>query len=143
MNSLSKILLLLFSPFLFQCSDPDDQPPQDCKDVLCTDQYVSLSVSVVDKNNSPIPLDSYTVFSFEKNKFITPEYTQEHFNLMVTYNSYTIFTDRFAQEYQNRTTQIRFAGQVKGKEVAASNFTVGANCCHVSLISGDTTIILN
>lgn len=141
MNSLSKFILIPLLPLLLQCSDADDKLRQNCNDAFCTEEFVSLSVSIFDNDDNPVPLDSYTVFSFEKDKFITPRYTQDQLDLMVAYNAYTIFSDLFVREYQNRTTRIRFAGQINGNEVVASDFTVGADCCHVSLISGNAKIV--
>ena len=141
MNNLSKFILFPLLPLLLQCSDADDKLRHDCKDAFCTEEFVSLSVYIFDKDNNPVPLDSYTVFSFENDKFITPVYTQDQLDLMVAYNAYTIFSDLYVREYENQTTRIRFAGQINGKEVVASNFIVGADCCHVSLISGDTKIV--
>ncbi len=56
---------------------------------------------------------------------------------------YPLYGDRFTQVHQNKVIEIVFKGFIGGNEVVSAQFTVGADCCHTEVISGDLEISIN
>jgi hypothetical protein len=55
---------------------------------------------------------------------------------------YVIFNDSYREAFQNISTDLKFIGVKDSKEVVSADFIVGADCCHVKLISGNRNIIV-
>jgi len=117
----------------------DSNSTNDCNDVACTLQFAYLTVKVVDSQSKPVTLDSYEVILVEDGTDITPS-DEDFFDEEGTY---IVFSDNFANDYKNKNTVIRFNGFIDSEEVVSSEITVGADCCHVKMISESNVIVLD
>lgn len=116
----------------------DSKGDSDCTDVACTEIFSYLTVKVVDSESRPVTLDSYKVILTDEGTDITPDNSDSDF--FGEKGTYIVFSDKYADEYQNKTTVIQFIGLIDSEEVVWSEFTVGADCCHVKMITENTTI---
>jgi hypothetical protein len=97
-------------------------------------------VTITDSDDQPVALDDYMVTEVATGKDITIEPTDYQWEQFRENGSYPLFSDRYSQEYQNQEVEIRFIGYVDGEEVVRADYTVGADCCHILLVEGDTSI---
>lgn len=134
-----KQLLTLFT-FLFlitSCQDNEDANSETCsEEVFCTLEFRSIVVTIKDKDEQPVQLDSYKVIRLDENKEIAvdPNYGNSHTG------TYVIATD--GTFTVNETIELQFIGFVNNQEVVRENYTVNEGCCHISLVSGDVDIKL-
>ena len=62
------------------------------------------------------------------------------FELMKQNGIYPLFGDENREEFENNELEIIFKGFVDNQEIVNSNYNVGADCCHVFLIDGNTDL---
>lgn len=140
-----KYLLMAFS-FLFlpHCSD-DDRMRQDidCEKVACTEQFVTISIQVQDDDGVKIPLDEFKVTDKDTGADLSGNYSMEELEIFRQNGSYPIYNDNFVNEHRNENRSIVFRGFIKGEMVVEGIYVVHADCCHVSLFSGDEVLIIN
>lgn len=113
----------------------------DCADAFCTENFLTITVSIIDTNANPISLDSYEVIIIESGVDITRIVNEFEFEIMKQNGTYPLFGDEYQQRYANAEVQINFKGFINNQVIANEDFTVGADCCHVNLISGNTNIV--
>jgi len=115
----------------------------DCSDVACTLDFRSFDVTLTDVDNNPVALDKFTVTDITNNEDLTNELNDDQFQEARQMGIYPLYGDRFTQLHQNKVIEIVFKGFNNGNEVVSAQFTVGADCCHTEIISGNLEIILN
>ncbi|MEO0570740.1 MAG: hypothetical protein AAF039_03475 [Bacteroidota bacterium] len=144
---LSKLLMAAITlplPFLLlACGSDDDSNSGGCENVACTLIYISLSVTIVDGTDAPVALDSYTVIDTQNNRNLPPDFSADSFENMQATGRYVFFSDFWRDDYRNESTVLRFTGFLNGTEVIMTELEVNADCCHVSLVSGDVDLIVD
>jgi hypothetical protein len=138
----SKLKILGWLLLLIACSDDEPVPQADCAMVACTQEFVIITVRVQDKDGVNIPLDDFAVTDKISGEDLTVSYTPSELEEFRQSGTYPLYDDRFALEFQNKKRSILFNGSINGVNKVSSLFVVGADCCHVSLVSGDPLIIL-
>lgn len=133
-----KLGVLLIFPLLLNCIDYGGSGDENCDVVACTEIFSYLTVKVVDSRSQPVTLDNYKVILTGDYRDITPDDVDN--DIFGEKGSYIVFSDSYADEYQNKTTTIRFTGFIDSVQVVSSEFIVGADCCHVKMITENTTI---
>ena len=135
---LKKLFFLLYVPIIVACTETNhNNQENDCNhiDIACTEQFVMISLSVTDANNTPIRLDDYKVHRTDTGKEISsPNYGMD--------NYYPIIDDSFQSELANKELTLTFTGFIDNQQVINETYVVSADCCHIYLVSGKTTIIL-
>ena len=134
--------LLLFLSLPLACLD-DDNPTIFCSDIACTEQFVTLMVTVKTDADTAVPLDAFEVTIVATGEEITREVSNEDMELFRTNGTYPLFGDEYSEAFQNRTVEIQFKGFVEGTAIVDERYVVGADCCHVLLIDGDLEIIVD
>jgi hypothetical protein len=139
---MKKLLIPIFLTFaLLACSGDDEGNPTDCpSNTACTLDFRTLMVTITDSDDRPVVLDDYMVTEVATGKDITIEPTDYQWEQFREDGEYPLFSDQYSQEYQNQEVEIRFIGYVDGEEVVRADYTVGADCCHIHLVEGDTSI---
>ncbi|APQ17222.1 hypothetical protein [Maribacter hydrothermalis] len=138
----AKITLVFLSIFLVACNDKDDSSQQDCSMTPCTQNFVTITVSVKDVSGKAIVLDSYEVIDTQTGENLATDFNGEEYQYSKEQGVYPILSDANRLEYQNKTTTLTFKGYISNEEVVTEAYEVGADCCHVSLINGNTEIVL-
>ena len=143
---MKKLLLLSFLfLFLVNCNDNDDVNPDamDCTEVACTEIFISLMVTVKDKDGVLIPLDRFEVIDRKTSEDLTPRITFDDFQMARQSGQYPLYDDSFVSEYQNTKRTILFRGFINEDKIAEAEYIIETDCCHVSIALGDTTITIN
>jgi len=130
--------------FILACSKDNEKSKDDCgENTVCTQNYVTIGVTIEDTSSVKIVLDSYKVIDITTKEDLTIPYSKEEFENYRETGYYPIFSDAYRVQYQNSKTTISFIGYISDNEVVTEEFIVGADCCHVSLFSGSTKIVLD
>ncbi len=139
------VLFLLLVSFLFAFSCDDDKKQEnekDCSNVPCTKELRTITVNLKDASENPIALDSIKVVREEDGKDITIKSNDFEWGLQQKAGSYPLVSDSMQEELKHKKVEVRFKGFLAGKTVADAKFVVGADCCHVWLLEGDNTLII-
>ncbi len=127
------IFILLLATVASSCNDDD---LQNCSgNLVCTEEFRTVYVEVVDNNGEPITLDAYTVTNLDTETAVVLDPTP-------WVNSYPIADDSMLDELPKDGQRIELVGTLDGEEVIRETFLVGHDCCHVILLEGTTTIQL-
>jgi len=133
------ISIILFSIILLLSCNCNCE--SECEDVLCTEQFVTIVVTITDQDQNPFILDDYTVIDIDNNIDLTND-LKDYYQSFPDDGTYPIFDDNFQQDYQNQEIEIQFIGYLNSQEVVNEYYSVGADCCHVYPISGDYEIVV-
>ncbi len=136
MNKLLAFIPIFLSLFLTDC---ENKIKTDCIGVLCTLEFRSIVVLIKhNSDNSPVVLTDYKVVRVSDNKDITN--TDNNLNDNEGY--YTVVNDSNLDLLRNNKFEVEFQGYINNALVIQKKFVVEADCCHVSLVSGDTVIFI-
>ena len=138
-----KFVLYLNLFFLSVVGCTNDDEIIDCSDVACTLEFRSYAVTITDTDNNPVALDQFSTTDITNNEDLTIELNDDQFLDARKMGIYPLYGDQFAQLHQNEVIEIVFKGFIDGNEVVNAQFTVGADCCHTEIFSGDLKIIIN
>ena len=128
-------ILLLF--FFAGC---ENNTANDCTDQACTEEFRTITVTIKDSENNPVVLDSFKVTNLENGDDLTRELNNFEFEAMREKGVYPLFGDEYARDFSNKEVEINFKGYIDNQEIINSDYKVGADCCHVILISGNPEI---
>ncbi len=133
----TSVYLVLLFLFFTGC---DNYDPKDCSNQACTEVFKTIVVTIKDSENNPVVLDTYKVTNLENGDDLTRELNNAEFEAMRENGVYPLFGDEYARDFSNKEVEINFKGYIDIQEIISSDYKVGADCCHVILISGDPEI---
>ena len=132
-----QILLVLFSVSLFSCED-ENLDSDDCDDnIICTEEFVTISLEITNQKGEPIVLDDFYTFYDSRKKF---EY--ELNDIQLGKGIYPVLTDNEMDEVEREGTTLIFVGEKGGRNIVEHQMVIGHDCCHVILIEGDDKIVI-
>ena len=134
---MKKFFIYIFLLLFLSCNDDKS----DCTDTFCTHNFVTITVFIKDTNDNPVAIDTFEVLIIESGIDITRIVNDSEFEIMRQNGTYPLFGDEYQQSYANTEVQINFKGIINNQVIVNEDFTVGADCCHVNLISGNTNIV--
>ena len=128
---------------ILNCNNKSEEDSLDCLNMACTEEYRTISISVKDKEGKVVALDEFKVVILSNSQDITPDITSSGYDWMVKNGIYPLFSDKYSREYINKELEINFRGYIESRLVVDLDYTVGADCCHVLLIEGETEVVVN
>ena len=129
--------LITMSAFSFtSCEENNDS----CQETACTLVFVSVNATIKDQNQDPVVLDSYELINTETNAMISLSSSPAELAQLAQEGIYPIMDDLSINQNQQLNIQLR--GFLNNQQVITENYTVAKDCCHVSLVSGETEITL-
>ena len=137
----AKIIVAFLSLILVACNNNDDAEQQDCSEAICTHNFVTITVSVKDEAGDAVVLDSFEVLDTATGENLAKDISAEEYHN--DQGIYPLISDAHRIQYQNKTTTLTFKGYINDELVVNQEFEVGADCCHVSLITGNREIVLD
>lgn len=115
----------------------DNKLDSSCLDVICTQEFRQIELSVVDANGNPVMLDSYYTEDAVGNKL--PAHLYE-------YNSYTksyvVFNDSWMNGNTNKSITAHFVGIKNNTRVVYETYKFTSDCCHITKVSGKDRVVL-
>ncbi|MEP0265812.1 hypothetical protein [Dokdonia sp.] len=139
MKHLNKLWILFAILSVFSCNSDDDND-LGCSNIACTEIFVTITVSIEDQSQNPVALTSFQVINTENGEDVTPPFSDSGLEFFQQNGSYPIAEDGSIETDQVR--ELQFKGFIDGQEVISSTYVATADCCHINLVSGDTTLIL-
>ncbi|SMG06462.1 hypothetical protein [Arenibacter troitsensis] len=139
MKLFAGIILVLLT---LNCSDSDTDDTSNCTDVFCTEEFRTITISVKDKDGAAVALDHYKVVVLSDGEDITLNASSSEYEWMTKNGSYPLFSDKYVTKYRNKEIEINFQGFIDDELLVDSDYTVGADCCHVTLVEGETDIVI-
>ncbi|WP_411029212.1 hypothetical protein [Spongiimicrobium sp. 3-5] len=139
-----KILFLVtLVLFLHNCSDDDSPLPNNCQNIACTEIFISFHVSVKDSDDEAVALDQFKVTDVNSGEDLTRLFDEATLAMFKAEGRYPLYDDLYLQGHENTTREIRFMGTINDEEVVNETYVVAADCCHVSLVSGNLSPVIN
>ena len=117
-----------------------DKSNTDCVEVMCTQEYRTITVSIKDQNQNPVALDAFKVRNTENKVLVSLDLSSAQFEIAKQAGEYPITSD--GNMNKNQELNLEFIGYINDIEVINSKYTVKSDCCHVNLISGELALIL-
>ncbi|MCB0697676.1 MAG: hypothetical protein KDC07_09945 [Chitinophagaceae bacterium] len=135
-----KRLLPLFAlPFLLvACTRENNNGTGDCSKAICTLEFRYIQTSVMYKNGDTVILDKY--YTINTN---TGDTIQDNNAGLYPEGSYTVLTDNYTNKMFNKTYNFRFIGILNNVIVVDEPFAISADCCHISKVSGNQSIVID
>lgn len=141
MKHLNKLWIFVAILSILSCnSDDDDNSISGCEDIGCTEQFVTITVSVIDQNLEPFAFTSFLVINTESGEDVTPTLSDSGLEFAQQTGTYPIQSDGDIETGQ--IIEFQFIGFIDDIELISSNYVITADCCHIDLISGNITLIL-
>lgn len=132
------ILILTFST----CVN-NDIGPCDCKsNIICTEEYRTISLEITDAGGKPYLLDEYKITRIEDGREIILE-KDEYTDIRRSMGNYLLMGDRHKSLTDKCGKAFHFTGRKDGKEVISRNYLIAHDCCHIMVKEGDTKITIN
>ena len=126
------IFLPLFALIVVSCNDDNN-----CNgNLVCTEEFRTVLIEIVDGDGEPVTLDSYTVTNLDTETTLQVEDVPG-------ISGYPIANDALLDELPRDGHNLELVGLLNGAEVVRETFLVGHDCCHVILLEGNTTIQLS
>ena len=138
------VLVILLSFFQTSCNTDDDVPDDSnavCEGAICTAIFVRIIVSVMDGNQNPVALDSFTVTNLANGSDMTIALSPEELEGARETGLYPLTEDGVLDVNEER--EIQFRGFINNQEVLSNKYTVSTDCCHVGLDAGVQEIVLS
>lgn len=130
-----KLIIILTTPlFLLSCDKKADS--NDCKNAICTEEYRSVTVNVLDNSGNKVVLQNAYLINLQ-NADTTIITTAQSFD-----STYVVFSDNEVKNMQNKTYNYKFIGTLNGMQVFDEPYTFSADCCHINKVSGKGTITI-
>lgn len=130
------LFLLFFLVVLISNCDRDNK--SDCKVVFCTEEFRFIVIQIKHiSDSSAVNLTDYKVIRISDNKDLTLSN-----NVITTPGFYPLVNDGQLNILRNSITEIEFQGYIQNSLVIQKRFDVGADCCHVSLVSGEAVFYI-
>jgi len=140
-SDIIKNMLLAFIPvvFLFSCKEDLENEDAQCKgDIICTENFVTVNLEIVDNSNAAVQLDDYytliesgTQFKIDKSESNPLE------------GIYPVASDAQLNLLSFEGTVLTFVGVIDNQNVVEHQMTIGKDCCHIQLVEGEDRIIIN
>jgi hypothetical protein len=106
-----------------------------CDGVACTMLFAMVNITVTDSMCGNItPDDVYTIRVDNLDTIRTS-------SSPVLENSYIVLDDNYLPKMRNAKYDFRFVCKKNGKTVVDEPFTLNADCCHISKVSGKQSVI--
>ena len=105
---------------------------------VCTEEFRTVSVKIIDQNQNPVELDSSYVTREVDSKtyrFPTDDWPLEGF--------YIVLTDLEMDEVDKKGSTFILSGFEGGQEVVHEEYVIGHDCCHIELLAGNTELTIN
>lgn len=139
MKSIAYILLV----FIAALSCDKTESKKDCGPVACTEVFMSVGAKVTDTEGNPVALDSIEVTRLPGKEDFTREYDDETWSIFTQQGSYPIADDSDGNRLPRHTDiGLKFRGYIGSREVVNADYVVTFDCCHISLVSGNTELVV-
>ena len=97
--------------------------------------FKMITVHITDGQQQPVQLDEAYTLRLSSGEKI-------RFDKNPVSGHYTVLDDSYQKRLQNTATDFKFVGYRHGKVVVEQAFRIGADCCHINLVTGATDLVV-
>jgi hypothetical protein len=134
-----KLLVLSSVLLAFLLIECDDDNKTSCAFAICTEEFRSIVFSIKHaSDNKAFVLTNYKVTRLSDNRDIT--ITDD--NLTDNNGYYQITNDLKLDLFKFKNTEVEFKGYLNDALVIQKRLTITSDCCHISLVDGETEFLL-
>lgn len=129
------LFIILFSAIVLTSCEQSGT----CLDnLVCTEELRYISVEVKDNLGNPVTLDSaYTIH--KESGFV---FRNEEFLGLFEEGNYIIWSDLEMDRLDKKGSELTFEGWKENQKLISESYKVGHDCCHITLIDGNTQLSL-
>lgn len=143
---MKRILLFFLTTLLFSNCKKDlflnSRDPCICYgEINCTTVYISVGAIIKNQNGQPIGLDDYYTIKVSTGEKINLK-SVEFDSLRSVAGKYPILVDGQKSITEKCGTDFEFIGIKNGIEIVKQKYSIGHDCCHVKILSGDPNITI-
>lgn len=137
------ILSFLTIVALTSCETPKGSagsPAQSCpcpKDIMCTEDFRFVTLTVTDKTGAPVRFDRYETVRVSGGAVLARKDNTE-----MQPGTYVVASDGEKESISTCGEKFLFRGYRDGKKVLEEPFALRNDCCHVERQSGRTEVVL-
>lgn len=125
---MKNLLILLSLIFATACTPVDTDH---CGNVDCTEEFISISITITNQENEAYVLDSYrTIVKRNSNSFINEDGVTED-------GIYNVITDLEKEHTSFEGENFIFEGIKDSTIIVSEEFVVKKDCCHIYYVSGN------
>ncbi len=137
---MKQLVFILCVGLLLACNDKKDDPKIECPectgDILCTEEFRTLTFTVTYSSGAPVTLDDFEVTIVETGEVL------DHGDWLglLAPGAYIIAQDSDFEKVDCEGTEFRFEGFLNESKVVDEIFVIGRDCCHILLVDGPDNI---
>lgn len=134
--------ILFFALGVLSCYHTDTST---CENKLCDLALRSVAVTIKNQDGNAVVLDSLNTTLRKDNTVQVHHYNPSHWQLDILQQTgvYPVVWDHDLTSFdRNSPVEVQFTAYLNGMEVVKENLIVLHDCCHASLVSGETNLIL-
>lgn len=136
-----QILIVLFLTTIISC-EKDSLDEKGCpKDLLCTTEYKTITVRVINDKSEPKVLDKFIVIDTENGEDVTIPNEVYPLEIAKRDGKYPISSD--GRLIFNQVKNLEFRGYINNELIIQEQYLVKEDCCGIDLISGKTTVTID
>lgn len=127
-----KKVIVIFSSFLllFSCS-VDNKKKEAEEDVFCTEEYRSVTLTVTDKDNRSVGLDSIKTFVDGKAIPVLENFQSMEYIEMKIKGEYLVCSDSDKEAFDGKVKKVSILGYLNNKVIFEKETEIGADKCHI------------
>jgi hypothetical protein len=143
------IVSILFIGLVILACNKNSRVNDDCEsgckpNRVCTEEFRSLMVQVINRSHAGVELDSFKVIRVSDQKIILDNSKwQPSPGVSYMPGTYLVYSDAYRDETSVCGEDFVFKGYLDNQAVANGVFKIADDCCHINLISGDTKIVID
>jgi len=139
------LLFLLLISLISNCKKEkveEVEDPCSCsKGINCTMEYRSVGVTIKNQSGLSISLDNYYTTKILTGEKISLK-SSEFDSLRRISGRYPVLGDGQKKLTEKCGTDFKFTGIKNGMEIVKQRYSIGHDCCHVKILSGDPNITI-
>ncbi|MDR1681056.1 MAG: hypothetical protein LBS12_04640 [Prevotellaceae bacterium] len=135
------LLIPLCALVWYACGDIDQK---DCAMAVCSEQANTVFLHVRDTLQQPVALDTFKLVNMlDRTPVVIPHINAEMWATMRATGDYVFLTDAFVAGHENTRVVIEFTG-IRGQQTLFQRaVTFDIDCCHISPVYGELTVVVN
>lgn len=147
-RNLSYIFLVVFllgSGFICHKERPAS-PCEKCPiNIPCTMEWRTIGINVTDTAGAPYALDQYRTKQLRTGVIFDLQIAEDAWSdsLHKAQGNYPVLTDSYIQTTSICGEEFEFLGYKNSELVVSEILNIRSNCCHIELVSGRTSVVLN
>jgi len=112
-------------------------------DIMCTEEYRMLTVTIKDSQSNPVILSDYFVKKTSTGEIIDFSHEDPFMDsINKVQGIYFLCTDGMMGMTSKSGTEFEFHGIMDTTEIVNEKYLIGNDQCHVFLLSGQTNIVI-